>query len=412
LITESPVAPDRDRHAMTDPERVSTWARRVVFTGALFLPAWQLAAVAGAGRRVGVILGLLGFVFHTAFGKAYSLVPTYFERELVTARLMPAHLGCSGAGTLLLAADASSAVSIQAAGAAGGTLWALAVLVFVGTVLATIRDNLTGAETGTGEHNADRRRLDRVANLGVPAALLYLLVGSYELLAVSTGLPALFDGYPPRAFHLLAVGTGALLVFAIGFRLLPRFLATSPPERVAILVIPAGILAPPPLAAGLPAGRLLRAGALLVSVAMLGYAGVVTVLVTGTDRDRVGIYGVAAGAVAGVLGVTLGLGFAFADVSSDLVTAHRRLNVLGFLGLTIVGVSYQFYPPGVVSGRVDGETVALAAIGCLAGALGLELLGAFVSGTVADIGLMLALVGATLHTSLLAWIFRWRYGNG
>jgi hypothetical protein len=77
-----------------------------------------------------------------------------------------------------------------------------------------------------------------------------------------------------------------------------------------------------------------------------------------------------------------------------------------------VGVSYQFYPPGVVSGRVDGETVAWAAIACLSAALALELTGAFVSELLTRAGLALALTGASLHGWLLAWIFRWRYGGG
>jgi len=397
---------------MTDPERVSTWARRFVFVGAVFLPLWQLVALAGVGRRPGVILGLLGFVFHTVFGKAYSLVPTYFDRELLTARLMPVHLICSVGGTLLLAAAAEPDVAISGAEAAGAALWLAAVLLFVGTIGTTVRDNLTGAETGTGDHNADRRQLDRVANLGVPAALLFLGVGSYELLAVAAGLPTVFDGYPPRAFHLLAVGTGALMVFSIGFRLLPRFMATSPPERLALVVIPAGVIGPPLLASGLPSGDALQVGASSQAVAIVGYAAVVGVLFRRTDRDRVGIYGVLAGAVAGVFGVALGLQFAFAEVGADLVRTHRRLNVLGFLGLTIVGVSYQFYPPGVVSGRVDGETVAWGAILSLSAALVLELAGAFASDLLIRVGLALALVGASLHLALLAWIFRWRYGGG
>jgi len=394
---------------MTQAERVSRWARRFVFTGAAFLVLWQLAAVTGVGRRAGVVLGLLGFVFHTVFGKAYSLVPTYFDRDLVTARLMPLHLACSVAGTLLLAAGAER--TVEAASVPGAVLWVGGVVVFVGTLLTTVRDNLTGAETGTGDHNADRRRLDRIANLGVPAALAYLSAGSYELLAVTTDIPPLFDGYVPRAFHLLAVGAGALFVFAVGFRLLPRFLATTPPERLALLVLPAGIVAPPLLAAGVPSGGLLRAGALLQSVAFVGYAAVVATLFYRTDRDRIGIYGVVGGAVAGVLGIALGLHFAFGDGVASLVTAHRRLNVLGFLGLTVVGVSYQFYPPGVVSGRVGGETVGVAAIGCLAGALALELGGAAVSDPLVRVGRGLALLGSVLHLWLLGWIFRWRYGD-
>lgn len=388
---------------MTDAATTSRWSRRFVLTGAAFLVVWQLAVVAGAGRRTGVVLGLLGFVFHTVFGKAYSLVPTYFERKLSAPGAMGLHLALAASGTLALAAGVEW--SAGTASAAGAALWAGGVAVFLGTVLSTLRGNLLGRETGTGTHNQDREFVDRVANLGVPAALGFFALGSYELLAAETALRPAFDGYAPRAVHFLAVGTAALLVFAIGFRLLPRFLATTPPEWLVVVVIPAGVAGPLALGAGIPAGRTLQLGALLQSTAVVGYAATVAVLVARTDRDRVGIYGVLGGAAAGVLAVALGLVFAFDGTSAALVTAHLRVALLGFLGLTIVGVSYQFYPPAVASLPVDGNAVAAAAIALLGGALVLELLGTFAGGTLTTFGHLAALVGSALHVGLLGSVF-------
>jgi len=405
---------------MTDPETVSKWARRFVLTGALFLLAWQAAALLGVSRRTEVVLGLLGFVFHTVFGKAYSLVPTYFDRDLATDRWLPAHLSCTGGGVLLLAVGAER--SVRQATAVGGILWAAGVVVFLATVVVSIRDNLTGSETGTGEHNAHRRRLDRAANLAVPVALAYLAAGSYELSTVGTGLPSLYDGYVPRGFHLLAVGTAALLVFAIGFRLLPRFLATTPPEHLALVVLPTGAVGPAILAAGLPSGSLLKVGAAFQTVAVIGYAAVIGVLTVRTDRTRIGIYGVVVGALAGVVAIGFGLLMAFEGQTADLVRTHRRVTVLGFLGLTIVGVSYQFYPPGVVSFSwslpgsdartvgVTGDRIGLAAIGCLSAALAVEVAGSVFVNRTELLALSLGVTGALLHAGLLGGIFRDRYG--
>ena len=406
---------------MTAAERSSRWARRFVFAGAVFLVCWQATVLLGGTRPTGVTLGLLGFVFHTIFGKAYSLVPTYFDRELATTRFMGVHLALSLSGTLLLAVDAEWGPAY--AGTLGTTSWAAGVMVFLGTIFWTIRDNLTGTETATGGVNVDRQRVDRVANLFVPIALVYLAVGSYELLAIhaevpptaglpgEASLPLVFDGYGPRAMHLLAAGTGALLVFAIGFRLLPRFLVASPPKPLVWVVLPAGAVAPLLLAVGLPDGRLFELGALLQSVAFAGFAVAFWVLYFRSDRRRVGFYGVLACTVAGLLGVALGLLFAFERVTADLILAHLRLNVLGFLGLAIVGASYQFYPPAVGTFRGAGDRTALVAIGFLFSGLLVE-----VAALVVDVGLgviagqTLGLVGASLHVYLLAGLFHERYG--
>ncbi len=395
---------------MTAPERASRWSRRFVFAGVLLLVCWQAGILLGVTRRTAVVLGLLGFVFHTVFGKAYSLVPSYFDSELATTRLMPVHLACSFAGTLALAVDAE--LDLSGAGTAGSVLWAVGIGLFLGTLFWTVRNNLTGSETGTGTVNEDRRGVDRISNLFVPVALAYLAVGSYELLALTTLLPELTDGYAPRAFHLLAAGTGALLVFAIGFRLLPRFMAATPPAPLVWVVLPAGAVAPLLLAFGLPAGLLLAVGALLQALAVVGFALVIAVLFRRTDRQRVGFYGVLAGVGAGVVAVALGLVFAFDTPTGDLVLVHARLNLLGFLGLVIVGVSYQFYPPAVGTFFGANDRTALSVIFLITAGLVVELGGALVQHSLAvSGGHVLALSGALAHAYLLGRLFHERYGG-
>lgn len=388
---------------MTNSAITSRWSRRFVLTGAAFLVAWQLTLLAGLESRTGVVLGLFGFIFHTIFGKAYSLVPTYFDRTLAWPRLLPVHLVGSATGTVLIAMDAGWNYSL--AGMVGASLWYGAVGIFLVTLFASIWDNPTGSETGTGDHNSHRADVDRRANLGIPVALGFLALGSYELLAVQTGLPPVFDEYRPRAFHLLATGTGALFVFAIGFRLLPRFFVATPPDRLVGVVIAAGAIGPLVLAVGLPAGTHLEYGAILQSIAVLGYATAIATLAVRTDRTRIGLYAVVIGAIAGVAGITLGLVFAFDGITADLRLAHLRLNLLGFLGLTIIGVSYQFYPPTVIDLPVPSNWVGGFVIGALALALGLETLGAITLSPLLTVGYVFATLGAIVHFGLLGIIF-------
>ena len=391
---------------MTHSEITSRWSRRFVLTGALFLVAWQVTLLAGFAYRIGVVLGLLGFIFHTIFGKAYSLVPTYFDRTLAWPRLMPVHLFASATGTVLIAVDSVSTVSL--AGQVGAILWCSAIVIFLLTLVVSIRDNPTGRETGTGDHNAHREYVDRRANLGIPVALGFLALGSYELLAVQTGLSPVFDQYRPRVFHLLATGTGTLFVFAIGFRLLPRFFVATPPDRLVSVVIAAGAVGPFLLAVGLPAGTHLQFGAILQSIAVLGYATAIGTLTARSDRTRIGLFAVVIGAIAGVAGVTLGLVFAFDGITANLRLAHLRVNLLGFLGLTIVGVTYQFYPPTVIDLPVPSDWVGGGVIASVSLALVLETLGALTLTSLLTVGYVFATLGAIVHFGLLVAIFHSR----
>jgi hypothetical protein len=388
---------------------VTRWARRFVAASAVFLVAWQAAALLGdVPRRVEVTLAVYGFVLHTVFGKAYSLVPSYFDRTLALPRAPAVHFPLTAVGAVGLAAVPLSSVP-KVVGLLGAVCWVGGVAVFVAALAWTLRDNPTGRETGTGGANAHRRGIDRFANAFVPVVLAYLLAGSYATLAVHAALPAL-PGFASlalaRTAHLLAAGTAALLIFAVGFRLFPRFLVANPPRPLVAAVLPAGAVGPAVLAWGLYGGPLFRTGAVLEATAVLGFAGAYAVLFARSERRRVGFYAVLAGVAAGVLGVLVGLHFAFAGTGFALVEAHFRLNVLGFLGLTIVGATYQFYPPTVgtfpgASDRTALASVALVGVGLLA-ELGGALAGAEVGVTA---GRASALAGSVLFAGLVLGVF-------
>jgi hypothetical protein len=394
----------------TASETISRWTRGFVAAGVLWFVVWQAAVVAGLGRRVTVTLALYGFVLHVVFGKAYSLVPSYFDRDLRPARGPTLHLPCALLGTAGLAAGALPGVP-TAVRTAGALLWAAGVAVFLPTLGWTVRDNLTGAETGTGDHNADRRPVDRVANLGVPVVLLYLAAGAYVTVAATTPLPVPVDGYPPRVSHLLAAGVAALLLVAVGFRLLPRFLVASVPIALAVVAVPAAALGPALIAVGLPAGPVLHAGAGLETLGIGAFAVAYWIAFARSDRSRIGFYGVLAGTVAGVAVVGLGLHFAVAGPRPDLVSLHYRLALLGFLGLSIVGVTYQFYPPSVCRFPLAGDRFAAAVLAAVVVGLALEAL-ALVLGRspLALAGRAVAALAAVGYAYLLLGLFvqRWR----
>ena len=399
-----------------DARRASTasrGSRRFVVAGVCFLVAWQVAVLAGVPRRTTVALGAFGFVLHVVFGKAYALVPTYFDRPLAPERAPGIHLPLSIVGVTGLALGPLPAVP-RAVGTLGAITWFAGAAVFVGALAISVRDNLTGRETGTGSANAHRRRVDRAANAAAPFAVGYLGVGSAALVVGgldSASLPrsALrFAGAPAAASHLLIAGGAAALLFAVGFRLLPRLLGASPPAPLVAVVLPAGVLGPALLAAGLAGVRStvagvapFRVGAALTATAVVGFAVAVLALVARADRRRVGVGAIAAGACFGVLGVGLGLGFAFDALDLALAAAHLRLNVLGFLGLTIVGVTYHFYPPAIGTLPGVGVRSARAAAAALTAGLLVETAGIWIDSPAAVTGGRLVGVAGALT---YAWV--------
>lgn len=353
--------------------RISRWTRRFLLVSAGWFVLSQVAVLAGGGRGVEVTLGLYGFVLTTVFGKAYSLVPSYFDRTLAwpSAPMVQFPLTTAGVAGLALS---EWRVGPEWLAAAGATLWVAGVVVFLGTILGTVRGNLTGAATATGSTDADRQGLDRLANAAVPVVLLYLVAGSSELLAATVGTPAVLGGSTVRTSHHLAAGVALLLLFAVGYRLLPRFLVSRPSTPLAGVVLSAGAVGPALLAWGYPSGSVFRAGAVVESVAVAGFALAYLRMVADTDRDRVGFYGPLAGVLFGCLGVALGAHFAFVGLDPALGAVHRRVNVFGLLGLSIVGAVYQFYPPAICpwpggSDRTALVTILLVTFGLLATAL-------------------------------------------
>lgn len=126
-----------------------------------------------------------------------------------------------------------------------------------------------------------------------------------------------------------------------------------------------------------------------------------------SERRRVGGWAILAAVGFGAAAALLGIGFA----TDALATAtaheiHYRLALGGFLGLTIVGVSLQFYPPGVASSRFVGEKTTAIAVAALVAGLALETTGMLVAGSaVATGGRALAALGAIGYAVVLGAVF-------
>ncbi|ELY69723.1 hypothetical protein [Natrinema versiforme] len=392
---------------------VTRWSRAFVAVGIGFFLAWQVAVAAGASRAATVPLGVFGFVLHVVFGKAYALVPSYFARELAVPHAPAVHLPLALTGAIAAFA-AGVGIGPSAVALAGAGSWFLGSLVFVATLCWTVRTNLAGRETGTGTTDSHREPVDRLANAAVPVVLAFLLVASALPVARELGLePPVLAASGPAATHLLAAGTAALLVFAIGFRLLPRLLVASVERPLVALVLLAGTAGPVLLAADFRGGSLFRAGAVLQATALVGFAIAVAALARRSDRHRVGDRAIIAAAGCGALVAALGLVFAFAPAASPATAfdAHYRLAVGGFLGLTIVGVTYRFYPPAIAALPGIGDWTASVSITALIAGLGLEVAGllASVPSLVAP-GRWLSVLGAGCYAAVCWTILLERAG--
>lgn len=385
------------------PERASRW---FVTASALFFVAFHIALAVAAPRRVVVTLGLYGFVLHVLFGKAYALVPSYFERELAWESGPAVQFPLSAAGTAALALAPLGPPWLRPVGT---TLWAGGVGVFLGTLGWTIRGNVTGAATGTGGANAHRAPVDRTANVAVPIALGYLALAAGGALATTVGIVSV---RPQQLSHLLAAGTAALFVFGVGFRLFPRFLVAEAPRPVVTVVVAAGAVGPALLGFGLFDRGLLLVGGVVEAIAVVGFALSYLCLFLRSERRRVGFYAVLLAVVAGIVGIGLGLGIAVTGRSPALVSAHYRAMLAGFLGLTVVGAAFQFYPPAVGVWPAGDDRTALLSIGLLGGGLGSQIVGLVGQfGWVLSVGTAAGVLGALLYTYLLVAAFARRWNQ-
>lgn len=388
--------------------RISRWAGRTVLAGLCWLSLAAVSVLFDAPAEVTVALALPGAACTVFMGKAFGLLPSYFARRLEPV-WAPQFTGIFAViGVLGLALSPMPGVP-EGIGVLGAVLWLCAVLLWAGTLAWTARDNLTGRETGTGETNADREPLDRLANAAAPIAVLYLLAGALWLLGVRADIAGTI-ARPAVVAHLLGAGGAALAIFAVGFRLYPRFLVAHPPRGLATIVLPAGAAGPALLALGVSGRRwALHVGASLEFVAILGFAVAYSVTFWRSDRRRIGLYGPLIGILLALTAAALAVLVVTGWLSRGLIPIHRRFMLIGFLGTTIAGTAIQFYPPAVGSFSLSTDRMAAVALGALGGGTAVNGAGLLLdSHVLAMSGGGVTVIGATLIPLLVGATLRER----
>lgn len=275
--------------------------------------------------------------------------------------------------------------------ARGGTLaWSGALLVHLVVVARSARTpRLRGAPTPKGWRSGEPIvRALQAASLAYGAVAALAMPASYM-----TGVPR------PVAFHLLVTGFVIVTMIAILAHAMPRFTGVAMPApalgALAALVVPGPAL----LAAGIASGGAVFVVGASVEGAGLGLfavAALASLAVSRRQRLPFGAY--AAGSVALVAGVTLGIRFAIDPAARMLAPVHGALNVLGFIGLFIVGCSTDFYGPGIVPGaralRWGVATTLALGVGGLVVAVGGAVLE---DGAAWRTGLLLYAAGFAVH---------------
>ena len=379
---------------------VRTWA---AFAGngplvaALSTPAWEL------------YLPALGFIGLMIMGMAQQFIPLYSGRELWSGKGALLQVSVSVAGVaLLLPLNALLEV-------VGLALWLLGTLLFLLWILMTLRSEKLPVRP-QGKH-AEFHAMDV---LGIPmtsAAVFYLIAASVGfLLAALSDAPivAFASDHWFSFFHLYTLGFILLMVFGVGFHLFPRFTDTVPNLRVAKAITAMALPGPALVALTMPfldspsVEVVFAVFAVFEAIAAALFAVLVIDLWNRSEHRRPASAFNAAAGLWLILGVTLASLFGIApDATLRWVPAHGWINLLGFAGFEIFGVTHEVLPPFTsmglkVSRRVTRIDYVLANVG-----LALVVLSFAVTfAGAADLGVVLAMTGLGLLLAM-ALLYAW-----
>ena len=380
---------------------VSRWTHAFAVASALGMVGLQTTYLLDWPIRAIGLFGLLGAVLPMTFGMAYLLLPAYVGTTLATPRLPGVHLVISYAGAAVLVAGQLTTLPRPLV-TAGASLWSLGVACFLAALGATIVPVLR-ADPSVVIRSRDRpQRSTRAATATVPFAILYLAIGTIALLARASSIPVIPATSIPGVVHFYAVGFAALLIISLGARLLVGFFHVVPPRPLTWGALGGGVVAPALIAGSFWRGPLFQVGAVVLSFSVICYLGMVAIVAVRTDRRRVGLLGVLAGAFAGAGGVFVAATVAISGEDAWLLEAHVPLVLDGFLLLTIIGYAYEFFPIGTgqftgASDRIGLATLVTLGFGVVLRAVE-PLLGAPVVG---DVGATLGIVGTSIYAYVL-----------
>ena len=316
-----------------------------------------------------ILLPALGFIGLMIFGMAQQFVPLYSGRNLWSPRtaLVQVAWGISGVVLVLLGP------SFEPYGLA---LWLASVVLFFAILIMTLR-----TEPMPTRPQGRRPEFAIMDRYGIPmtsAAILYLAAASVGLLLASPTDGPLVPWASLHWFsflHLYTLGFIALMVFGVGFHLLPRFLDVAPRLGVARAIVVLALPGPLLVALTMPflgtsdLWFLFAFFAILEAAAAVLFAALVLDVWRRSEHRRPASTFNAAAGLWLILGVALAALFGL-DAQDTLawVPVHGWVNLLGFAGFEIFGVTHEVLPPFTskglaVSRRVTRVDFVLAVLG-------------------------------------------------
>ena len=380
-------------------------------TWAAFVGDAPLAAVL-ASTDWGLYLPALGFIGLMIMGMAQQFVPLYSGRELWSGRgaLLQVSVAIAGVALLLLAPILNPLLEL-----AGLSLWLLGTVLFLLWILMTLRSEKLPVRP-QGKH-AEFHTLDVLAIPMTSAAVFYLIAASVGFVLASPYDDPLVPFVQLHWFsflHLYTLGFILLMVFGVGFHLFPRFTDTVPNLRMARVIPIIALPGPALVALTMPflddpsVEIAFAAFAVLEALAAFLFALLVLDLWNRSEHRRPASAFNAAAGLWLILGVTFASLFGVApDATLSWAPAHGWINLLGFAGFEIFGVTHEVLPPFTsmglkVSRRVTRVDFLLANAGLAL--VVLSFAATFAGGSLVGTGLALAGLGLLLAmASLYAW---------
>ncbi len=319
--------------------------RRFLAASPVHLATWGLlTAVGGFAFNADLWLFMTGFVGFTLLGFAWHLFPALSRKRL---KWVPDGTGYWVLGEVAVMAGLLGMSGLPGIpwapvlGLLGTGAWLVVVTIFGGALVVSSRGRSLTA--GPPERPADRTAVHLFSLAwpfgGVAAAFW----------GISLVWPGPSFGLWIAGVHLFLLGQVALSIFAVSLRMLPRFVGANAPRLVAqalgtfaisgAVSVPAALLLLPPGWTTLVAvPGLLEAMAALLFVVELVYLA----LRATTPRGAHAVYVASASCLC--VGGAIGL---FMVSSSDygVVQAHVWTNLLGFVGLTVLGMWFSMIAP-------------------------------------------------------------------
>ena len=300
---------------------------------------------------------------------------------------------------------------------AGLALWLLGTLLFLLWILMTLRSEKLPVRP-QGKHP----EFHAMDVLGIPmtsAAVLYLIAASVGFLLASPSdapLVPFASAHWFSFFHLYTLGFILLMVFGVGFHLFPRFTDTVPNLRAAGVVTAMALPGPALVALTMPfldspsAEAVFAAAAVFEAIAAVLFAVLVMDLWSRSEHRR------PASAFSAMAGLWLILGVTFAslfgivpDIALRWVPAHGWINLFGFAGFEIFGVTHEVLPPFTSMGsRISRRVTRLDFILANAGLALVVLSYAATFAGGADLGELVSMAGLGL---LLAMVVLYAWGT-